>query len=176
MNFSMTTASDEIVDGSAYLGSQLLDVQQPSMFNSTHTEESLESKSQFGFNSGSPLVDVLESDDLSDEIHMDVEESSSSLSPSPARSSQRPLDGQLNTSFKFGGLPRTQSSASFPKDNKQPLTLSDIIPSPSHAHSLSGSSTMDKDDSILKSIFAKITGPETHTHVSSKASARQIAW
>jgi serine/arginine repetitive matrix protein 2 len=34
------------------------------------------------------------------------------------------------------------------------MTLSDIIPLPSHAHSLSSSSMMD-DDSVLKSIFAK---------------------
>ena len=175
---SITTDKNEVD-----VGSPLLEVQQPSMLNSTHTEESGESESRFDLHSGSPLVNVpepsslLESDDLSDEINKAVceNQSLSNLLPSPSPSSQRPSDGQLNTSFRFGGLPRSQSSTSLPKDDKQPLTLSDIIPSPSHARSLSCSTNMDEDDDVLKSIFAKITGPQTRSRVNSEASARQVA-
>jgi serine/arginine repetitive matrix protein 2 len=93
------------------------------------------------------------------------------LLASPAPSSQRPSDGQLN---RFGGLPRSQSSTSLVKDDKQLLTLSDIIPPPSHVRSLSNSTSMDEDDSVLNSIFAKITGVQGRSRASSD-SARQIA-
>ena len=93
----------------------------------------------------------------------------------PAPSSQRPSDGELNRSFRFGGLPRSQSSTSLAKNDKQPLTLSDIIPPPSHVRSLSNSTSMDEDDSALDSIFAKITGVQGRSRASSDASAHQIA-
>ena len=99
-----------------------------------------ESQSQFDFESGSELVDIPEltsllgSDKLSNDIDNAVgeKESSSSLQASPALSSQSLSDGQLNRSFRFGSLPCGQSSTSLAKDDKQPLTLSDIIPPPSH--------------------------------------------
>ncbi|KAF8814601.1 hypothetical protein BYT27DRAFT_7249906 [Phlegmacium glaucopus] len=184
VDFKMATEADTS-DGSqlsVYHGSQLLDVQQPSMVN---TEESQESMSEFDSLSGSQLVNVpepsllLESDNLTNGNDTDNiafgKKSSPNLLPSPAPSSQRPSDGQLNRSFKFGGLPRSQSSTSLPKEDNEPLTLSDIIPPPSHARSLSYSTTMDEDDSILKSIFAKITAPEARSRVTSDASARQAA-
>jgi hypothetical protein len=90
----------------------------------------------------------------------------------------RPSDGQLNRSFKFGGLPRSQSSTSLAKNDKQQpfkLTLSDIIPPRSHVRSLSNSTSMDEDDSVLNSIFAKITGVQGRPRSNSDASARQIA-
>ena len=182
LNFSGVTTSSRSGDGSASFGSQLLDVQQPTMLNTTRSEESL-SQSQFDFEPGSKLVDIPEpssllgSDELSNDIDNVVSEkkSSSSLLASPAPS-QRPSDGQLNRSFRFGGLPRSQSSTSLVKDDKQPLTLSDIIPPPSHVRSLSNSTSMDEDDSVLNSIFAKITGIQgRRSRVSSDASARQIA-
>jgi serine/arginine repetitive matrix protein 2 len=61
----------------------------------------------------------------------------------------RPSDGQLNTEFKFGGRPQEGK-----QEKKKPLTLSDIIPPPSHSHSLSQSAT-EEDSAVLKSIFAK---------------------
>jgi serine/arginine repetitive matrix protein 2 len=145
------------------------------MLNESHTEESQESQSRFDFDSGSQLVNALEPsspsemDDLIDDV---VYEKKSS---SPAPSSQRPSDGQVNKSFKFGDLPRSQSSMSLTKDDKQPLTLSDIIPSPSHVRSLSNSTTMDEDDSVLNSIVAIITGVEARPRVNYDASTRQIA-
>jgi serine/arginine repetitive matrix protein 2 len=54
-------------------------------------------------------------------------------SPSPKSS-----DGQLNLNFKFGGSPLSTELAA-----SSQLTLSDIIPSPSHARSLSMGSLQD---------------------------------
>ena len=164
-------------DGSGSFGSQLLDVQQPTMLDTTRTEDS-HSQSQFDFESGSKLIDIPEPSSLlgSDELsNDDKEKKSSSLQASPAPSSQRPSDGELNRSFKFGGMPRNRSSASLAKDDKkQPLTLSDIIPPPSHVRSLSNSTSMEEDDSVLNSIFAKITGGQGRSRASSDASARQL--
>jgi hypothetical protein len=186
LSFSTVTASSGSGDGSGSFGSQILDVQQPTMLNTTpsRTEES-QSQSQFDFDSGSKLVDIpepsslLESDGLSNDIDKAVSEkkSSSSLLASPAPSSQRPSDGQLNRSFRFGGLQRTgsQFSTSLTKDDKQPLTFSDIIPPPSHVRSLSNLTSMDEDDSVLNSTFAKITGVQGRSRASSDASTRQIA-
>ena len=171
-------------DGSASLGSQLLKVQQPTMLNTTHMEESQsQSQSQSDFDSGSKLADIPESssllklEELSNNIDNAVSEkkSSSSSSASPTPSSQQPSDGELNRSFRFGSLPHSQSSTLLAKDDKQPLTLSDIILPPSHVHSLSNSTLMDEDNSGLNSIFAKITGIQGRSHASSDASAREIA-
>ena len=169
---SATTEADSQEDGV----SQLLDVQPP--FNET---ESRESPSRFDFSSGSQLVNVaepsllLQSNNLTPRDVAFEKTSSSSLLPSPAPSSQRPSDGQLNRSFKFGGLPPSQSSTLLPKEDKKPLTLSDIIPPPSHARSLSHSTLMEEDDSILNSILANINGPEARPRASSDASTRQAA-
>jgi serine/arginine repetitive matrix protein 2 len=178
---TVTTSSGRSGDGSGSFGSQLLEVRQPTMFNTTRTDES-QSQSQFDFESGSKLVDMAEPsslltlDDLSNDIDDVVSEkkSSSNLLASSASSSQRPSDGELDRLFRFGGLPRSQSSTSLAKD-KQPLTLSDIIPPPSHVRSLSNSTSMDEDDSVLNSIFAKIAGVQGRSRASSDASARQIA-
>jgi len=56
-------------------------------------------------------------------------------------------DGQLNTESKFSGDP--------PQVDKTPLTLTDIIPPPSHCRSLSQSSITKEDSSVLNSIFSK---------------------
>jgi serine/arginine repetitive matrix protein 2 len=184
LNFSAVTTSRS-GDGTGSFGSQLLDVQleQPTMVNTTCTEER-QSQSQFDFESGSNLVDIREpssllgSDELSNNTDNVVGEkkSSSSLQASPAPSSRRPSDGQLNRSFKFGGLPCSQSSTSLAKNDKQqPLTLYDIIPPPSYVRSLSNSTSMDEDDSVLNSIFAKITEVQGRPRSNSDASARQIA-
>uniref|UniRef100_D8Q0G2 Uncharacterized protein n=1 Tax=Schizophyllum commune (strain H4-8 / FGSC 9210) TaxID=578458 RepID=D8Q0G2_SCHCM len=80
---------------------------------------------------------------------------------SSSSAGSRPSDGQLNRAFKFGGLPSPSPVKEQPQD--KPLTLSDIIPPPSHVRSLSNSSQSQEadssieDDSVLKSIFAKAT-------------------
>ncbi|KAH6903029.1 hypothetical protein BKA70DRAFT_1515472 [Coprinopsis sp. MPI-PUGE-AT-0042] len=75
-------------------------------------------------------------------------------------------DGELNHSFRFGGLSSSQGSSSSPVekvevdgqfDSKIELTLSDIIPSPRHAREISFHSSMldDYEDSGLKSMLSK---------------------
>jgi hypothetical protein len=153
------------------------------MLNTTHTAES-QSQSQFDFESGSNLVDIPEPPSLlgSDELSNDIDEivgekkSSTSLQASPASSSPRPSDGQLNRSFRFGDLPCSQPSTSLAKNDKQPLTLSDIIPPPSHVRSfkLSNSSSMEIDSVLTgKSIFVKVAGIQGRSRASSDASTRQ---
>ncbi|KAI6028122.1 hypothetical protein EDC04DRAFT_164044 [Pisolithus marmoratus] len=72
----------------------------------------------------------------------------------PSSMGSRPSDGELNRDFKFGGQP----SPVVVEDDSQedgPLTLSDIIPPPAVAHSLSTGSLAADESSLLKSIFAK---------------------
>lgn len=54
--------------------------------------------------------------------------------------SSKPSYGQLNLDFKFGGSPLSAKSA-----ERSQMTLSDIIPSPAHAHSLSMASMREGD-------------------------------
>ncbi|KZT25561.1 hypothetical protein NEOLEDRAFT_1178340 [Neolentinus lepideus HHB14362 ss-1] len=71
----------------------------------------------------------------------------------------KPSDGKLNKEFKFGGLPSPESEPT-PKSiasEEKPLTLSDIIPPPSHVRALSSGSVLEEDSSVLKSIYAKAT-------------------
>ncbi|TDL15217.1 hypothetical protein BD410DRAFT_845383 [Rickenella mellea] len=92
-------------------------------------------------------------------------------------------DGQLNKDFRFGGKP-AQKAELKPVDEQpaKPLTLSDIIPPPSHpSRSPSMSfSMLEEDSSILKSIYAKATELQAarqrvNSDSSSKRHARQVA-
>jgi serine/arginine repetitive matrix protein 2 len=58
LNVSSASTSCRNEDGSS-IGSQLLDVQQPRLFNTSHTEES-QSQSHFDFGSASDLADIPE--------------------------------------------------------------------------------------------------------------------
>jgi serine/arginine repetitive matrix protein 2 len=120
---------------------------------------------------------------------VDVQEPSGLLSASTSSSnssnSTRPSDGELDRSFRFGGLPKASEEAQQEKEKapERELTLSDIIPPPAHARSISlaagaldasvsrhgqhhqttasdPSADLDsealEDDSVLKSIYAKI--------------------
>ncbi|KAF5312056.1 hypothetical protein D9619_003769 [Psilocybe cf. subviscida] len=111
--------------------------------------------------------------------------------PSPARS-ERPADGELDRSFRFGGRP---SSAYVPSPLKskvavaegKPQTLSDIIPSPAHARSLSMNGSFNlsdlqlEDDSILRSIHRHLVNgtsvldglPASHTTLDSGADSKE---
>ncbi|ESK93500.1 hypothetical protein Moror_1670 [Moniliophthora roreri MCA 2997] len=98
-------------------------------------------------------------------------------SPNPLKSSSsrgsRPSDGELNKSFKFGGAPKPSPE---PKKVEE-LTLSDIIPPPSHVRNLSNSSLL-VDDSVLNSIMAKATEvpqrqPVPRPRVNSDSSMKQ---
>jgi serine/arginine repetitive matrix protein 2 len=78
--------------------------------------------------------------------------------PLASSRNSRPSDGQLNRSFRFGGspMPSQRSDNSYSQEvSEAPLTLSDIIPPPSH-HSRGNSrdSSVEEDSSVLKSIMA----------------------
>ncbi|KAI0051553.1 hypothetical protein FA95DRAFT_1580533 [Auriscalpium vulgare] len=66
-----------------------------------------------------------------------------------SKASSQASDGQLNVNFKFGGMP----SPEIKEEVRQALTLSDIIPPPAHIRSLSMSSLVEEDSSVLKSIM-----------------------
>ncbi|THG95127.1 hypothetical protein EW026_g6465, partial [Hermanssonia centrifuga] len=85
-----------------------------------------------------------------------------SLSPGSVRS--KASDGQLNTSFRFGGKPRRSVPESVleepeaGEEKERPLlTLSDIIPPFSHSRSQQSVSSvsLEGDSSVFKSIFAQ---------------------
>ncbi|KAF5333934.1 hypothetical protein D9758_018161 [Tetrapyrgos nigripes] len=68
----------------------------------------------------------------------------------------RPSDGQLNKAFKFGGMTKASCSPAEKVANKgSKLTLSDIIPPPSHVRSVSNASSASVGDSVIKSIIAE---------------------
>ncbi|KAH9173849.1 hypothetical protein EDB89DRAFT_1905013 [Lactarius sanguifluus] len=67
----------------------------------------------------------------------------------------RPSYGQLDLNFKFGGPPLSAKTA-----DASPLTLSDIIPSPAHARSLSLGSTRG-DDSTQQTPEAMSASPDS---------------
>jgi serine/arginine repetitive matrix protein 2 len=79
--------------------------------------------------------------------------------PLASSRNSKPSDGQLNRSFRFGGspMPSQRSDKSYSDETSEmPLTLSDIIPP--HSQQLpnnSGSSLVEEDSSVLKSIMAR---------------------
>lgn len=90
----------------------------------------------------------------------------------------RPSDGELNKDFKFGGRHSPPQLAK-PED-KQLLTLSDIIPPPCRVRAMSTGSIIE-DDSVLRSIFAKASEIPAASRMrlnsdsSSKRQARDIS-
>ncbi|KAG6810305.1 hypothetical protein H0H92_012482 [Tricholoma furcatifolium] len=101
--------------------------------------------------------DVVMSDSAS-EIDVDNSPSASKSLRSAPSSGSRPSDGQLNTAFKFGGLPKPKASAIQQEVSPPPVkpqTLSDIIPPLSHVRSLSNASRVLDEDEVLQSILAE---------------------
>ncbi|KAF8996426.1 hypothetical protein BDQ17DRAFT_1364415 [Cyathus striatus] len=162
----------------SYSASRIADVKEPAMFNETTkaTEDAAETKSHFDTISGSRLLDMREPTVLQGSDSLASAESEDIIMSEPPRalkmaqsSSSKASDGQLNRSFKFGGVPSPS-----PLKPRQPLTLSDIIPPPSHTRSLSMSSTFE-DESVLKSIYAKINAmPEVRPRVNSDSSSKRF--
>ncbi|KAJ6619274.1 hypothetical protein B0H10DRAFT_2216971 [Mycena sp. CBHHK59/15] len=143
--------------------SRLVDIQQPTMMMSSDGDTS----GGMDPYSASRIVDIKEPTLLpgSDSLGS----SDDSLGP-PLNLRNGPSDGQLNVGFKFGGVPPPAE-----KKSKKPLTLSDIIPPPSHVRTQSLSSLMEADDSVLKSIFAHaadISRPRVNSDSSAKGFAR----
>ncbi|KAF9055274.1 hypothetical protein BDZ89DRAFT_1087946 [Hymenopellis radicata] len=99
--------------------------------------------------------------------------------------SLRPISGDFDDEEVSGAISRSTSSGAFrfggasrsPKSvvdsyAEKPLTLSDIIPSPAHARSLS----MGEDDSVLKSILAKasdVARPAPRPRLDSDSSSKR---
>ncbi|KIM47257.1 hypothetical protein M413DRAFT_271799 [Hebeloma cylindrosporum] len=180
--------------------SRIVDVQLPSWSNTTgsnsnstananansdedksNESESLQIAALGQSNSRSRLVDVQEPSGLL---------LSASTSSSNSTGSTRPSDGELDRSFRFGGLPKGVQAVvvdAHRQEMERELTLSDIIPPPAHARNISLGAALDssllrgqdqpqanqptlsdadpsadldsaalEDDSVLKSIYAKI--------------------
>lgn len=75
--------------------------------------------------------------------------------------SSKPSYGQLDLNFKFGGSPRSAKHA-----EKSRLTLSDIIPSPAHARSLSMASARE-DASSQRSTMSQVMSTQAPSSCSS---------
>ena len=75
------------------------------------------------------------------------------MAPAPHTVTSKASEGRLNMDFKFGGKPLDAETNS---PVERPLTLSDIIPPPSHhTRNQSVQSITDEDNSVMKSIMAK---------------------
>ncbi|KAJ3573255.1 hypothetical protein NP233_g2552 [Leucocoprinus birnbaumii] len=99
-----------------------------------------------------------------------TEEIKASVSP---RDEVRSSNGELNTGFKFGGLPREEAVRPLKED--PPLTLTDIIPPLSHNRSTSTASSEIalEDDSLFKSLLGKAPDPpQPRSRASSGASSQ----
>ena len=187
--------------------SRIVDVQLPSWSTSTDVTHANANTNANPNASGAPAADASNTDSLqlaslsishskSRSRLMDVKEPSglllSASTSSSSSSSSRPSDGELDRSFKFGGLPKSDVASSSKEEKEKgaqkELTLSDIIPPPEHVRSISlagaslsssvsrqaqaqaqthmtaadsdPSADLDsaalEDDSVLKSIYAKI--------------------
>lgn len=163
-SFSDSSMTEESSSLSVPSVSQIADMRAPTFAQDSHESDSagmdMASQSQLidmKEPTFMPPPDVTEYQEESCEAH-----SSDSVHPlrgssSSSSAGSRPSNGQLNRAFKFGGLPSPSPQ------KEQLMTLSDIIPPPSHVRSLSQSSQSQEggssieDDSVLKSIFARAT-------------------
>nr|GAT51801.1 predicted protein [Mycena chlorophos] len=145
--------------------SRLMDVSEPTMASSGEGDGASEGISNRAIiEYPSPILDLKEPTLLpgSDSLASD-----DSL-PSPG-------NGELNVRFKFGGQPPQAQPP------KKPLTLSDILVPPAHAHGRAQSLTMlmEEDDSVLQSIFAHAAdipqAQQTRQRVNSDSSLRRSA-
>ncbi|KAF8989390.1 hypothetical protein BDQ17DRAFT_1334106 [Cyathus striatus] len=178
LNFSVAmetsdSSQDSLFD--SYSVSCIADVNEPMMFNETTkvAEDATETKSHFDMISGSRLLDMRGTTVLQGEDSLASADSEDIIMAEPQAlkmsqsSSSKASDGQLNRSFKFGGVPSPN-----PLKPRQPLTLLDIIPPPSHTRSLPMLLTFE-DESVLRSICTKINAmPEAQPQVNSDSSSR----
>ncbi|KAF9527941.1 hypothetical protein CPB83DRAFT_855475 [Crepidotus variabilis] len=177
-----SSADTSAFDSMANSQSHLLDVRQPSMLEKmdrSQTEEP-ESKSDMDMFTVSKIADIQEptlmhkaGSEISDQAGDVSMDSSVELGRSTG---SRSSDGELNRSFRFGGIPQFGSNASLTKDESKPLTLSDIIPPPLEARAISEMSMMSddlEDESVLKSIYAKLLGNDKAPVAQPSAAARQ---
>ncbi|KAF7297196.1 hypothetical protein MIND_00952700 [Mycena indigotica] len=115
----------------------------------------------------SPIIDLKEPTLLpgSDSLGSDI-----SLLPQNG-----PSTGELNIGFKFGGQFPEEEPAS--KMQKEPLTLSNILPPASHSRAHSLTSLMEDEESVLKSILAHAAdiAAQPRPRVNSDSSLRRSA-
>jgi len=124
--------------------SQILDVNEPSGFESLEAVKNLQDNSNFDDVSASYLVDIREPSPLQDVIPDETniansgEASNQSIELARSTRSDRSAqsDGELDRSFKFGGRPKNPS----PPSTDRELTLSDIIPPAECARAISEAS------------------------------------
>ncbi|KAF9560634.1 hypothetical protein CPC08DRAFT_466596 [Agrocybe pediades] len=152
--------------------SQLVDMNLPGLSMMDRTEEKTRSPDNAESKSNSDLDFIFPSRSESQLVQVKEPTNINNSSDFDDGNVSRTSEGELNTSFRFGGLPR-DDAASFKsnrsKENDKPMTLSDIIPSPAHARALSIASSRNihgdidsylldglDDDSVLESIYAQI--------------------
>ncbi|KAG5650532.1 hypothetical protein H0H81_011921 [Sphagnurus paluster] len=184
----MSQSSQSSSEFDSYSGSNLADMKEPTLLHAsmTTTDDNSEGNSGFEMLCGMQSLDIKEvsllpgsdslaTNDATEDVIMSDDSIISKSLRSSASTGSRPSDGQLNTSFKFGGLPKAPHASALPAKAK-PQTLADIIPPPSHVRSLSNTSMMEEDeDSVLKSIFAQASGvpiPRPRVRVNSDSSPR----
>ncbi|KAK0232546.1 hypothetical protein IW262DRAFT_1725 [Armillaria fumosa] len=158
----------------------IMDVQEPTFL---HKEEDMsKNRSSFDMYSTPQIRDMVQPSLLSMTDSLAAEERSRAENDGFLRSilssTSRPSDGELNESFNFGG---SRSSLPSSEGKEKPMTLSDIIPPPAHARSLSMGGLME-DDPVLKSILAKASeGPrlrvnsDSSSRRASQAHSRQVS-
>ncbi|KAG7440055.1 uncharacterized protein BT62DRAFT_938390 [Guyanagaster necrorhizus] len=138
------------------LATALKDVQKPTLLRDSASHEELsKSRSSFDMYTTSQVRDMKQPTLLSATDSLTDEKSGRAgcgKFKSPSSSGSHPPDGEPNK-FKFGG---SSSSPPISEEREKPMTLSDIIPPPAHARSLSMGSYM-KDDSVRKSILAEVS-------------------
>lgn len=156
----------------------IMDVQEPAFLQ----EDMSKSRSSFDMYTTPQTRDVVQPTPLSTMDSLVAEEYSRAENGRNLRRTSsfasRPSDGELNKSFKFGG---SRSSLPSPEEKEKPMTLSDIIPPPAHARSLSMGS-LREDDSVLKSILAKASevprlrvNSDSSSKGASRAHSRQVS-
>ena len=166
--------------------SRIVDVQLPSWSSATEVSNPTEAQADTNIDIDSVQLKTLGHSKSRSRL-VDIQEPSGLLSLSASTSSSsssRPSDGELDRSFRFGGLPKSeahQEKEEKDKEEERELTLSDIIPPLAHARSISLANSLPpsvsrhgqhqttvsdpsadldsealEDDSVLKSIYAKI--------------------
>ena len=81
-------------------------------------------------------------------------------------------EGELKKDFKFGGKPSPPQSEQVKPES--PLTLSDIIPPPSHVHAMVNAS-MVEDDSLLSAIDASASEIPSRGRLDSDSSFKRLS-
>ena len=152
-------APDEVPHSVTDSDSQVFDLESPvEQSDESHVGELTDRFAKQSFRE-SATCDTL--DRLLAECEQDLNTPYSDTDRTQSSMRSKESDGQLNTSFKFGGRPAIPASVDEAEEDK-PLTLSDIIPpfTYSRPSSIAGSSMLG-DDSLMKSILGNAYQDDT---------------